>query len=112
MTLPLILAALVALAAIFALAVLTAQSRAMPGPSMAGKTVVVNTRRPDDQTFRGVVVGDHADRLILREAVVLHSGGGTDLAGLVHLDRIGISTVVEIEPALEPRAVTATVLDE
>lgn len=46
-----------------------------PGPSRHGQTVTVNTRRPDDQTLRGVVLAEHADRVILGDAAVVTGGG-------------------------------------
>jgi hypothetical protein len=43
---------------------------AVPGPSMVGASLVVHTRKPDDQSVRGVVDAHYADRLVLRDAAV------------------------------------------
>jgi hypothetical protein len=66
-------------------------------PSLVGKTVVVNTRNPDDQTFRGVVHGDYTDRVTLRDVLYVAPGGDErPLGGLHHLDRNHVSSVQEI----------------
>lgn len=56
-----------------------------PAPRIVGRTVVVHTRRPDDQTIRGVLHGEHTDRWVLRDAVHVHAGGETPAGGLVHI---------------------------
>lgn len=99
MTLALILATVLAAAAILALAAVAAQSRLAPGPSLEGKTLQVNTVRPDDQTFRGVCHAQHADRLTLREVVAVHPSGDRALGHLVHVPTLQISTMQEIPPA-------------
>jgi hypothetical protein len=73
----------------------------LPGPSLVGRTVVVHTRRPDDQSVRGVLVAHHTDRLVLREAVYVHASGSQDAGGLIHVPLLGVSTVQEIEPPAE-----------
>lgn len=99
-------------AIIVAVVVYAVRARALPGPSLIGKTVVVNTRRPDDQTVRGVLVAHHADRLTLSDAVVVHGAGSSvAVTGLIHVPLIGISTVQEIIPSLEP-AESAAVLNQ
>jgi len=72
-----------------------------PGPTLAGRTVVVNTPKPDDQSVRGVVVSHHADRITLREAEYLHASGAQPAAGLVHLP-LPVSSIQEVD-GLTPR---------
>jgi hypothetical protein len=78
--LALILVALVALAAVGALTYIALRSQLTPGPSLVGKTVEVHTKRPDDQTIRGVLVAQHADRWGLTEAVYRHASGDKPIA--------------------------------
>lgn len=96
----LILCGLIALELLVLLLTQNAPART-PGPSLVGRTVVVHTRQPDDQSVRGVLVGQHADRLVLREAVYLHGESSVEAAGLVHLPTMVVSTVQEIEPPTE-----------
>jgi hypothetical protein len=62
----------IALAAIAASAVLAARLLPRGGsdapPARVGHRVTVHTKKPDDQTLHGVVVGDYADRLSLANA--------------------------------------------
>ena len=67
----------------------------------ARPTVVVHTRRPDDQSIRGVLLGDYADRVVLRDAIYLYASGEQAAAGLVHIPRATISTMQEL-PADAP----------
>lgn len=97
-------------AAIAGVIIFAARARVLPGPSLVGKTVVVNTRRPDDQSVRGVLVAQHADRLILRDAVFLHKTGSIDAGGFIHMPLLGISTVQEIVVPVEPAETTQPVL--
>lgn len=71
---------------------------------LVGKTVVVNTVRPDDQAFRGIVHADHVDRITLREVIALHTSGEQAVPHVLHIDRAQISTVQEILPAREGAA--------
>lgn len=71
--------------------------RHAPGPPLAGRTVVVHTRRPDDQTLRGVLVAQHADRLTLREAVYVHASGEQPAGGLVHVPTEAVAWIQELE---------------
>jgi hypothetical protein len=68
-----------------------------PGPSLVGKTVVINTRKPDDQTIRGVLHGQHADRWTLREAVYVPVAASSRPTNLVHVPTANIAFVQEIE---------------
>lgn len=86
-----------ALAAIGALAAVTLRSQLAPAPSLAGKTIVVNTRRPDDQSIRGILVARHADQVTLREVIYIHQSGDQPAAGLVHIPIEAISWMQEIE---------------
>jgi hypothetical protein len=67
-----------------------------PGPSLVGKTVVVNTRQPDDQTIRGVVYGHYADRITLRDAVYVTGVGEQAAPGLEHIPVGNVSAMQEI----------------
>jgi hypothetical protein len=78
--LALILTAIVALAAVGALTFIALRSQLAPGPSLAGRTVEVHTKRPDDQTIRGVLVAQHADRWGLTDAVYRHASGDQPIA--------------------------------
>jgi hypothetical protein len=87
--------ALVALAGLFALLV---RSRILPGPTLIGRTLVVHTRRPDDQTIRGILHGAHADRWTLRDAVIVTPAGEQAAGGLQHIPVKNIAFAQEIEP--------------
>ena len=98
----LILAAACALlAAVVALVVLAVRSRVLPAPALAGKSVVVHTKRPDDQSIRGILVGQYADRWILQDAVYLHREGSVAAEGVVHVPVLSISSVQELAPPVE-----------
>jgi hypothetical protein len=67
-----------------------------PGPSLVGKTVVINTRKPDDQTIRGVVYGQYADRWTLRDASYVTGVGERPIENLAHVLRENIAFVQEL----------------
>lgn len=94
-------AALALLAVVVGVVVLAIKSRVVPGPSLVGGTVVVHTKRPDDQSLRGILVGQHADRWILKDAVYLYPEGSVAAEGLVHVPVLSISSVQELPPAVE-----------
>lgn len=104
-------AALLALWRVTRAAVLVAAVRrgpdadgAVSGPSMVGKSLVVHTRKPDDQSVRGIVAAHYADRIVLRDAAYLHASGAQDAGGLVDVLLINVSTWQELQaPAAEPR---------
>jgi hypothetical protein len=100
----LVVAGVLALAAIAALVVLALRSQLAPGPSLAGRTVVVHTKRPDDKTIRGVLHAQHADRWTLREAVLVTPIGDRPLGGLQHVLVTNMSFTQELEAPLEPKA--------
>jgi hypothetical protein len=92
------LVALVALAAVGALTYLALRSQFAPGSSLAGRTVEVHTRRPDDQTIRGILVAQHSDRWTFTEAVYRHASGDKPIADpLVHVPRENIAWYTEPE---------------
>jgi hypothetical protein len=100
MTVALTLIAAVVLAAATTVLVMTA----MPGcsrPRLTGATVVVNT--VGATSLRGVVHGEHADRLVLRDATVLVVGADAEVpaGGSLHVFRDRIDFVQRLEP---PRA--------
>lgn len=69
-----------------------------PGPILSGRTVTVYTRRPDDQTIRGVLVAHHSDRLTLAQAVYVVPGDGAPdvpIDGAVHVLASNIAFVQE-----------------
>lgn len=70
---------------------------ARPGPSLVGKTVVINTRKPDDQTIRGVVHGQYPDRWTLRDAVYVTGVGDQPIDGLEHVPVANVAFAQEIE---------------
>jgi hypothetical protein len=99
------LLAVVAIAAICGLTFVAVNSRLMPGPTLTGKTLVIHTKKPDDQSIRGVLQAQHADRVTLREAVYLHKGGTSPvMGGLVHIPLSAISWMQEIDPVEEVAA--------
>jgi hypothetical protein len=98
LNLAVILLAALALIAVVALAVVALRSVLQVGPPLVGRTVVVNTRKPDDQTIRGVLHGQYADRWTLRNAVYVTGVGETPAAQLVHVPVANIAFVQEIEP--------------
>ena len=55
-----------------------------PGPSLVGRTLVINTRKPDDQTIRGVVHGQYPDRWTLRDATLVTPLGEQPVPGGVY----------------------------
>jgi hypothetical protein len=68
------------------------------GPSLVGKTVVINTCKPDDQTFRGIVHGKYTDRWTLRDACYVAAGGTEQpIPNLHHIPVGNVSSVQEIE---------------
>lgn len=101
----LIAVALIALAAIAALTYITLRSRLSPGPTLVGKTLVVHTAAPDQKTLRGILHGQHADRLSLREVVELRPGDLEDIphGGVVHVPVARVLMIQEI-PALQAGA--------
>lgn len=94
----LIFTAVVAVAAVVALAVVALRSQLAAGPSLAGRTIVVHTKKPDDQSVRGVLFAHHADRLVLREVVYLHAESATPLQGLVSFPMESVSFWQEVAP--------------
>lgn len=68
----------------------------VPGTPLTARTVIVNTRRPDDQTIRGVLVAQHADRLTLRDVVYLHGSAERAVDGIVHVPAANVAFVQEI----------------
>lgn len=71
----LVVTTIVALAAVGALATVAVRSQVAPGPPLVGRTIELHTRRPDDQTIRGVLVAQHSDRWTFDQAVYRHSSG-------------------------------------
>jgi hypothetical protein len=51
------------------------------GPTRMGHRVTVHTKKPDDQTIFGRVVGDYTDRISLEEAEYVTPAGGQPIAG-------------------------------
>lgn len=62
-------------------------------PSRVGQRVTVHTKRGDDRTFFGVVVGDYTDRLVLEDADLVHNGGTTPLPGRQDINRVDIAWI-------------------
>lgn len=99
MTVALTVSAAASLLAVVVLAGALVRSRSWPAPVLTGRTLVVHTRRPDDQTIRGILVGQYADRLTLRDAVYVHASGEQPVGGLVHVPTVNVAFVQEIEPS-------------
>lgn len=73
-----------------------------PAPSLVGETVAIRCRPPDQTTVRGIVAAEHADRIVLREAVVYDgTAEGRPAAGLFEIHRLNISTTQVIPPPAE-----------
>lgn len=67
------------------------------GPVLKGKTVVIHTKKPDDRTIRGILVGQYADRWTLRDAIAVVEGGReVALGGVEHVPVENIAFVQEI----------------
>lgn len=96
MTVALIITGLVAVSAIAALAWIAVHSRVAPGPSLVGRTVVVNTRKPDDQTIKGVLHGQYADRWTIRDAYFVTGVGEQAIGGLYHIPVENIAGAQEL----------------
>lgn len=54
-------------------------------PSRVGQRATIHTKQPDDQTIFGVITGDYADRIVLEDAELIHSGGMQPLPGKQHI---------------------------
>lgn len=89
--------AIVAAAAIAALAFIALRSQLAPGPRLTGCTVIVTTCKPDDRSIRGILVAQHADRVSLSEAVVLHGSGDQAAGGLLHIPLGQVAVIQEID---------------
>lgn len=97
MTAALIITAALALVAVIGLVVvLVVGARLRPAPKISGRTVVINTRRPDDQTIRGVIHGQYADRWTLRDAILITPIGEQPMQGLQHIPVANIAFVQEL----------------
>lgn len=77
-----------------------ATSHLAQGPSHVGDTVVLHTLKPDDQSIRGIVQSDHADRYLLREAEYLHASGPQPVGSYVEVPK-PVSSVQILEPGTE-----------
>lgn len=92
MTLALCLLAAVALAAVIVLGAIAGRSSLTTGPSVRGETIAAHTRGPEPETIRGVVVAHHADRLILRDAVLeLGQDARAPIPGLAEIPTASLS---------------------
>lgn len=92
----LILLTVVALGAIAGLAVVAMRSQRAPAPTLVGRTVIVHTRRPDDQSIRGVLTAEHADRLTLRDVQYISADGNHDVADLAHIPTANVAWMQEL----------------
>lgn len=72
---------LAALAAAVVLLVRWGQPSNEAAPARIGHRVTVHTKKPDDQTIFGVLVGDYTDRVVLEDAEYVTSKGGTPISG-------------------------------
>lgn len=90
--------AVLAALAIAGLVALALRSQLAPGPRLTGRTVTVNTRKPDDQSIRGILVGQFADRVSLTDAIYLHPSGDERVPGVVHVPVANIAFIQEFEP--------------
>jgi hypothetical protein len=93
MTVALVGLSLLLFAAIAGLVILALRSQLTPGPSLCSVTLVVHTR--DEQSIRGILTAQHADRISLRDTVYIH-GADQQPAGLVHIPTSSISWMQEI----------------
>lgn len=96
MTLLLILLAGGLVAALVALLLVVRELRRRSNASLRGMTVVVTTH-PDDRTYRGVVMAEHADRVTLRDAFLVTPAGEQAIGGLQHLYRSSFTGAQQIE---------------
>jgi hypothetical protein len=63
------------------------------GPTRVGHRVTVHTKRPDDRTLFGLVVGDYTDRLALDDAEYVTTDGGRPLPGRQDIARDDIAWI-------------------
>lgn len=69
--------------------------------ALTGRTLIVHTKKPDDQTIRGTVHAFDDQLVILRDAVYLVEGGKHHPAGgLVTVPRSSISNWQELPVAV------------
>jgi hypothetical protein len=88
----------VLLTAIVVALVLYARHRWLSGPPLAARTVEIHTKRPDDQTIRGVVFAEYTDRIVLIHALYRHSTGDQPIQDLqVSVPRENIAWFTEPE---------------
>ena len=62
-----------------------AQGAASAPPARVGSRVTVHTKKPDDQTIFGVLVGDYADRIVLEDASYVTPHGPAPMPGTQHV---------------------------
>jgi hypothetical protein len=80
-------------------------------PPRVNHRVTVHTKKPDDQTIFGVIVGDYTDRLCLEHAEYVTPQGGQPIAGrqdiatrdIAWIDVHGPATKVPDARRLAPR---------
>lgn len=66
-------------------------------PSLRGRRIVVHTSLPDDQSIKGVQIGDYVDVLILEDAVLLLPGGNEQaIRGRARILREKVSWIEEL----------------
>jgi hypothetical protein len=91
-----ILAAALAAVAVALTAALVARAGSSRGV-LRGRTVTVQTRRPDDQTIRGTLLHEYGDRLTLTDATYLNGRSETPIGGLVHVPAANVAWLQEHE---------------
>lgn len=74
-------------------------------PPRTGYRVTVHTKKPDDQTLFGVLVGDYKDRIVLEDAEYVSPTGSTSLPGRQHVATDQISWI-------DVHALVAPIIDE
>lgn len=73
------------------------KSEADVGNGLIGRTLVVHTRKPDDQSIRGTVHAFDVQLVVLREAMYLNADGKHQPAGgIVTIPRANISNWQEL----------------
>lgn len=65
-------------------------------PPIQGRTVVIHTRRPDDQSIRGVMVGMYADEVVLEQPQYITADGPRPIDGPLHVPTANIAWWQEV----------------
>jgi hypothetical protein len=66
---------------------------AAKAPPMIGHRVTVHTKKPDDQTFYGVLIAEYADRILLEDAEYVTPTGPVPMQGTQRIAQADIAWI-------------------